>query len=300
MPPSPLKPDQIFRNFSQEMSPEPTGVKPKLKKLKGIRAVLFDVYGTLFQSAAGEISIAVEDKKTDREGLVRESLEAAGFHLQDDVTPIAELFHDTIRAEQDIRREQGTDYPEVDIVGVWEDLIGQLEAYEVIRGKATRSRLELLAIHYEARVNPVYPMPGVLDAIESVLDKGASLGIVSNAQKFTPQLFETFFDDSVHDLGFEEILCIWSYEHGQAKPGTGLYEIAAERLQALDGITPKEVLYIGNDRRNDVWPAAKLGYKTGLFAGDKRSLRLREKDKDLEGVEPDVILTELEQVAECL
>lgn len=300
MPASPLKPDQIFRHFSSEMTPAPTGLKPRLKKLKGIRAVIFDVYGTLFQSAAGDISLAAEDKSRDREALIRQSIEAAGFLIQDDVTPIAELFTDTIRAEQDIRREQGTPYPEVDIIGVWEDLIGQLEAYEVIRGKATRARLELAAIHYEARVNPVWPMPGVLDAINGLLDRSTSLGVVSNAQKFTPLLFETFFDDSLHNLGFEEIACIWSYEHGTAKPGTDLYDICAERLQALDGITPREVLYIGNDRRNDIWPASLTGFHTALFAGDQRSLRLREDDPDLKNVEPDIILTELEQVPECL
>lgn len=282
------------------MVPEPTGVKPELKKLKGIRAVIFDVYGTLFQSAVGDISLVKEDKSKNREALVRESMEAAGFFIQDEVTPIAELFLDTIHAEQDIRRDQGMKYPEVDIVGVWEDLIGQLEAYEVIRGKVTRTKLELLAIHYEARVNPVYPMPGVLDVIESVLDKGCSLGIISNAQKFTPLLFDTFFDDNVGDLGFEEIACVWSYEHGTAKPGTEIYNVCIDRLQALDGIAPKEVLYIGNDRRNDVWPAQEVGFKTALFAGDKRSLRLREDDKELNGVKPDIIVTELEQIPECL
>lgn len=201
---SPLKPDQIFRNFSTEMTPEPTGVKPQLKALEGIRSVIFDVYGTLFQSAVGDISLARKEKSKEREAHVRASLDAAGFYVQDEATPIAELFMDTILAEQDIRREQGIAFPEVDIVGVWEDLVGQLEAYEVIRGKATRKKLELLAMHYEARVNPVYPMPGVLDAIETGLDKGCSLGIVSNAQMFTPLLFETFFEDNVHDLGFEE------------------------------------------------------------------------------------------------
>jgi len=296
---SPLKPDQIFRNFSKEMTPQPSGLEPRLHTLDGIRAVLFDVYGTLFQSAVGDISLVRKDSSKEREALVRESLEAAGFFVQDEVTPIAELFLDTIRAEQDIRREQGIAFPEVDIVGVWEDLVGQLEAYEVIRGKTTRKKLEILAMHYEARVNPVYPMPGVLDAIESALDQGCVLGIVSNAQKFTPVLFETFFEDNLRDLGFEEILCIWSYEHHVAKPSTKLYEICAERLQALDGIAAEETLFIGNDMRNDVWPAQQVGFKTGLFAGDKRSLRLREDDPDVKGVKADVVLTHLEQISEC-
>ncbi|WP_309386110.1 HAD family hydrolase [Cerasicoccus frondis] len=295
-----LKPVDIIRNNSPEMEPVPTGQKPKLKKLKGIRAVLFDIYGTLFQSGVGDISLVANDKSKSREKLIRQSIEEVGFMLQDEKTPINELFLDTIKAEQDIRRDQGTPHPEVDIIGVWEDLIGQLEAYELIRGRTTRNNLMQLATLFEVRVNPVYPMPGVLDVFESCLDKGKSIGLISNAQAFTPLLFEAFFEDSPHDLGLEELLCIYSYEHNVAKPGLALYEIAQERLQALDGISPAETLFIGNDLRNDVWPAQQLGFKTALFAGDDRSLRLREDDPDCKDIKPDVIVTELEQIPECL
>lgn len=295
-----LKPVDIIRHHSCEMAPVPTGVEPKLGQLGGIRAVLFDIYGTLFQSGAGDISLVANDPSKDRESLIRQSMEEVGFLLQDQQTPIAELFLDTIKAEQDIRRDQGTPFPEVDIIGVWEDLIGQLEAYEVVKGRVTRNNLMQLAALYEVRVNPVYPMPGVLDAFEGCLDHGASLGLVSNAQAFTPLLFDAFFEDGPHDLGIEELLCVYSYEHSVAKPGPALYEIAKERLQALDGIAPTETLYIGNDMRNDVWPAQALGFKTALFAGDQRSLRLREKDPDCQGVQPDLVITELEQIPGCL
>ncbi len=292
---------EIFRQHVPEgMEPEPTGEKPVLKKLAGVRAVLFDVYGTLFQSGVGDISLAEEDRGTHREKIIRASMKDAGLQVLDQKTPLAELFHDTIRAEQDIRREQGVDFPEVDILGVWEDLIGQLEAYELIRGRASRAVLRTLAVLYEASVNPAAPMPGAQDTIEGLLDKQKSLGIVSNAQFYTPLLFEAFLEGSPHDLGFEEILCVWSYEHTVAKPSAKLFEVAAERLQALDGIAPKETLYIGNDMRNDIAPAAKLGFKTALFAGDKRSLRLRKDDDSCKGVKPDLVLTELEQLLECL
>ena len=292
---------EIFREFSLPgMEPEATGEKAVLKKLSGIKAVLFDVYGTLMQSGVGDISLAEEKRGDSREKAIREAMSAAGFTLLDTKTPIAELFHDTIRAEQDIRREQGVDFPEVDILGVWEDLIGQLEAYELIRGRATKASLRSVAVQYEARVNPAAPMPGVSDTLEGILDKSLPLGIVSNAQFFTPILFEAFLEGAPMDVGFEDMLCIWSYEHTVAKPSTKLYELAAERLQAYGGIKPEQVLYIGNDMRNDVMPAAKLGYKTALFAGDKRSLRLRKDDKTCEGVKPDLVITELPQLLECL
>ncbi|MBC2593996.1 HAD family hydrolase [Ruficoccus amylovorans] len=292
---------EIFRQHSPEgMKPEPTGEKPVLKKLPGIRSVLFDVYGTLFQSGVGDISLAEEDRGAKREKLIRASMKDAGLQMLDQKTPVAELFHDTIRAEQDIRREQGVDFPEVDILGVWEDLIGQLEAYELIRGRASRAALRTVSVLYEANVNPAAPMPGAVEAIEGLLDKQKSLGIISNAQFYTPLLFEAFLEGSPHDLGFEEILCIWSFEHTVAKPSPKLFEVAAERLQALDGIAPGETLFIGNDMRNDIAPAAKLGFKTALFAGDKRSLRLRKDDESCKGVKPDLVITELEQLLECV
>ncbi|QYY35900.1 HAD family hydrolase [Ruficoccus sp. ZRK36] len=291
---------EIFReNALEAMEPESTGQKPSVKKLSGIRAVLFDVYGTLFQSGVGDISLAEEGRDDRREKIIRACMKEAGLQVTDQKTPVAELFHDTIRAEQDIRREQGVDFPEVDILGVWEDLVGQLEAYELIRGRASRAALRSLAVHYEACVNPAAPMPGALETIEGLLDKKQSLGIVSNAQFYTPLLFEAFLEGSPHDLGFEEILCVWSYQETVAKPSPKLFEVAAERLQALDGIAPKETLYIGNDMRNDIAPASKLGFKTALFAGDKRSLRLRKDDESCKGVKPDLVITELEQLLEC-
>jgi len=295
-----LKPVDIIRNHSREMEPVATGVEPKLTKLKGVRCVLFDIYGTLFQSGVGDISLVAQDKSAERERLIRESIEEVGFMLQDEKTPINELFLDTIKAEQDIKRDNGTPFPEVDIIGVWEDLIGQLEAYDLIKGRTTKNNLMQLASLFESRVNPVYPMPGVLDVFEGCLDKGKSLGLVSNAQAFTPLLFEAFFEDGPHDLGLEELLCVYSYEHGVAKPGQELYQIAMERMQALDGITPEQTLYVGNDIRNDIWPARELGFRTALFAGDQRSLRLREDDADCREVQPDAVVTELEQIVECV
>ena len=297
---SPLKPLDIMRNYTQELQPIGTSAKPKLKKLKNIKALIFDIYGTLFQSAAGDISLASKNGKVEREKIVRDCLDAVGFMINDDKTEMAELYLDTIRAEQDIKRDSGVAYPEVDILDVWEDLLGQLEAYELIKGRVTRKKLELLAIYYEVKMNPCYPMPGVLDVLEQALDKRLYLGVISNAQMYTPLLFEAFFEDDMEALGFEDMLCIWSYEHGMAKPGRELYEICAERLLALDDVRPNQVLYIGNDMRNDIWPASEIGFKTGLFAGDERSYRKRKGDKDVAHVKPDIVITELEQIAECL
>ena len=62
------------------------------------------------------------------------------------------------------------------------------------------------------------------------------------------------------------------------------------------GINENETLYIGNDMLNDVYTAASCGLKTALFAGDKRSLRLRTDNPKVNGLSPDCIITELLQI----
>jgi putative hydrolase of the HAD superfamily len=71
-------------------------------------------------------------------------------------------------------------------------------------------------------------------------------------------------------------------------------------LQALHGIDPKQVLFIGNDMRNDIHPAQLSGSHTVLFAGDQRSLRRRDGDPQLRGLHPDRVLNQLDQLPTLL
>ena len=65
-------------------------------------------------------------------------------------------------------------------------------------------------------------------------------------------------------------------------------------------IHPHEVLFIGNDMLNDVYPANKVGFKTALFAGDRRALRLRKNKQEVKNLEPDYIITDLLQLLEII
>ena len=87
----------------------------------------------------------------------------------------------------------------------------------------------------------------------------------------------------------------FSYQHRHAKPGGYLYNLAAERLAEL-GVEPHEVVYVGNDVRNDVAPALRVGFRAVLFAGDRRSLRLRLEDPELRDLQPTATITNLEQL----
>ena len=56
--PDPLA--DIFRSQFKPLEPIPTGERSVLADLQGIRAVLFDLYGTLFISASGEVGATKE------------------------------------------------------------------------------------------------------------------------------------------------------------------------------------------------------------------------------------------------
>jgi putative hydrolase of the HAD superfamily len=156
-----------------------------------------------------------------------------------------------------------------------------------------------LAVEFEARANPVWPMPGLQPCLDELVRRGLILGLISNAQFFTPSLFSALIGKTLDELGFAAGLRYYSYEHRHAKPSDWMYRLASKRL-ASQGIHPTEVLYIGNDMRNDVLPATQVGFRTALFAGDTRSLRLRENDPSLGKTKPDAIILDLLQILDLV
>ncbi|MFO1491262.1 MAG: HAD family hydrolase [Kiritimatiellia bacterium] len=252
---------QRIRSLARPLAPIPTHAAARLAPLPGVRAVLFDLYGTLFVSGAGEVGATAE-------------------------TPAEPRLSAAIRRHHEAARATGIDHPEVDLLSIWRDLAGGDEALAETR-----------AIDCEWSVNPVWPMPGAAGMLRALRGQGVLLGIVSNAQFFTPPLFEALMGSDATALGFEAGACAWSYQSGRAKPSPHLFHRAMDAW-VRRGIRPGEILMVGNDMRNDVLAAAACGMRTALFAGDARSLRLR--GRSTVETPPDLVLTELEQLPPLL
>jgi putative hydrolase of the HAD superfamily len=140
-------------------------------------------------------------------------------------------------------------------------------------------------------------MPGLREVLARIRAEGLILGIVSNAQFYTPLMLEAFLERPFAELGFDPDCCAFSYRLLEAKPSTRIYEEALAGMERVHSIAPREVLYVGNDMRNDIWPASLTGCRTALFAGDARSLRLREDDPRCAHVTPDRVVTRLQQIS---
>lgn len=276
----------------------PNGESPQLQKLTGIRAVVFDVYGTLISSGVGDISLA---NQSNRDASLRASLIENGFEISDasHEQALDQRLNAIICQHQAKRQSEGVDYPEVEIRSVWQELIHTLREKNWIHADK-EVEIEACVIDYECRVNPTQAMPHLLHTLQLIQERGLMMSIISNAQFYTEYLFEAWADQSIESLNFCAACNVWSYQELIAKPSAQLYRIAANRLFQQHAIHPAEVLYVGNDMRNDIWPAQKIGFKTALFAGDERSLRRRENDPDCAHVVPDLVLTDLAQIIDCL
>ena len=85
----------ILRRHAKQMTPIATDVEPVLRKLPNIRAVLFDVYGTLLISGSGEVGTAGQ---AACESALTGALEATGIIVSAPPAQGIECFYDAIRA----------------------------------------------------------------------------------------------------------------------------------------------------------------------------------------------------------
>jgi len=263
------------------MAPLPASLEPTGRLRAAIRCVLFDVYGTLFISGSGDIG--APDSGPDRISEINELLKSYG--LPQDARALLDGFHRAIEIRHSELRSKGIDFPEVRIDRIWQEVL-QIDDQETAKR---------FAVEFEWISNPTYPMPHLADLLAACRKKEPLMGIISNAQFYTPFLFRWFLDEDPPALGFDSDLIFYSYCYETAKPAASLFEMAAGRL-ANRGIRPNTVLYLGNDMLNDIYPASNAGFQTALFAGDQRSLRLRTEDPRCLGLKPDLVVTDLGQL----
>ena len=274
-----------FQDLIHPIKPRPTGALCRGKLAPPVKAVLFDIYGTLLISASGDIGVTAAGDDVD--DTVDNWVRTLGF-----APPpggIRAALTTEIKKAHERARCLGTAFPEVVIEDIW----GRLYP------TASPGELRRLALGHELRVNPVWPMPGMRRSLQAHNGSGRRLGLVSNAQFYTPMLLRHFLQRPLTAYGLSDALCIYSYRQGAAKPGRTLYETAAAALKRC-AISPGEAVMVGNDRRNDVAAAREVGFQTVLFAGDARSLRWRREDADWELAQPDMVITELTQLNDHL
>ena len=293
-----------YLDKQEELFPIQTSFCPNLKpnsdETKKIKAVVFDIYGTLLISSSGDIEQATLNSKHIEEALLAGGFKCTGPQVFDF---LLQQLPAKIKAQQNELKEKGFPHPDIDIFRVWREMMDEAEKAHLIELLGNESLADTIFV-FEILSNRVFPMPGMKEILNELTKKNIPLGIVSNAQFYTPILMNYFLEGTFTNQqeinGFDKDLSVFSYKEFRAKPDVLLFQKITNNLKNKYGINPNEAVFVGNDLLKDTFTAKNAGLQTILFAGDERSLRLREDDKRVKGIFPDYIITELKQLSNII
>jgi FMN phosphatase YigB (HAD superfamily) len=301
------------RDLSWPAAPEIKRPKalPHLVRLPDVRVVTWSVYGTLLAIAGGELYFEHPQKfimdvaldKTIQEfkmwgSMTRKPGQPAEYLRQ---------IYSKVLHEQKVARVPGEKHPEVASDRLWEAIIKKLlqKDYQFDAGffGSLNEFSRKVAYFFHASLQGVAAYSGLAGALRHVKDKGMNQGLLADGQCFTSLQLQRLLNqqDASANLGelVDEKLHVLSYEYHGRKPSERLYR-AMLNLLAGEGIRPNQALHVGSHLMKDVVPARRLGMRTALFAGDKASLQATKKQLKEPASRPDVMLTELSQIAEVL
>ncbi len=222
-----------------------------------IKAVVFDVYGTLLLSGQSATSPQAKFPPLLRE--VSTLSEALWNEL-------SQFKENLITQSHLIAKKSGTVSPEITINEIWLETLRSFPLFSL------DCSLEEWVLREELSFNPCHPIPGVSLLLELLRSQSIPLGIISNAQWYTPLVLETLYQDDLSTLGFDQEHCLWSYQNGYSKPNPRLFQEMKESLHKRQ-ISPSQCLYLGNDEHKDILPALEMGFQTALYVGDQTSIR---------------------------
>ncbi|ERP30966.1 HAD family hydrolase [Chitinivibrio alkaliphilus] len=284
----------------------------KTERLGDIQAVIFDVYGTLvdyWQNAFND--------EEEKGALLRSVFTQTSdfFHftpflekINPSMSPgetLFDFYHNLIGMKHEEARKKGKDFPEIEIDEIWHVILSILEN----NGYVPTGYIEDLPRNEAARIVAYYYnffalnrgfFPEVFATLQALRQDNISLGILSNAQFYTPIDMNHFLreqsNNTVVDLYelFDLDLCFYSYQYGIAKPGEFLYTRLLSALKSME-IAPSQTLFVGNDLELDMMSAREVGLRTAFFTGNKESTFLHGRGEEFV---PDLSFSHFSQLPE--
>lgn len=220
--------------------------------LKGIRAVTFDVTGTLIHSPhRGEIYAEV---------LARHGIAARPAELE----RLISVVWQELAIAAPAGRDRFSAHPG-GARGFWARVLDRMLEHLGEGPASPFAAAELYARFARADAWEIYA--GVFPALSHLGDSGLRLGVIANWDERLPALLE--------DLGLAERfeILVASFEVGCEKPDPRIFRIALDRLDLL----AEEVLHIGDRRREDYEGAIAVGMEARILSrtgrGDLADLR---------------------------
>ncbi len=291
---------------------EPAKATPYLKPLTAIKAVSWNVYGTLLRIADGDllfqhpqaIRMEVALDKTIQEfnmwnSMTRKPGKPWEYMLQKYVHALEE--------QQMASSGRMGDKVEVNSAKLWLKLIGMLDKkdyeYDTSIYGDMEAFSEKVAYFFHSALQGVEAAPNAHAALSAVAGVGLRQALLADAQPFTvAQLIRALREQgpvAAVDSLFQPALHTFSYLEGVRKPARTLFLRAMDRFNKL-GLEPENILYVSSRVRGDLAIAKSLGMRTALYAAEKLGLQADSEDMKDHHLKPDRLLTDLVQVRELI
>lgn len=296
--------------------PSPPKATPFLKPLRGIRAVTWDVYGTLLTISEGRLLFLHPDPLCIEVALDKTIHE---FNMWNSMSRkpgapweyMFQQYKSLVESSQLAASPHPGEAPEIDSARIWQVLIERLgkkdfswseDFYGDIEGFS-----EKVAWFFHNALQGTAAAPNALVALEHVREAGCEQGLVGDGQRFTleqlARALRSHGPESAPGPDLAELFsrgCVFlSYQYGVRQPSATLFEASLSRLAKL-GIGPREVLHVASGLKEKLVPAKKLGMRTALYAGDATSLAATPAEVKDSELRPDRILTDLRQIRQIV
>ena len=286
--------------------------KPHLVRLPEVRAVLWNVYGTLLAIAGGELLFEHPTPfvmnnaldKTIQEFKMWASMSRKPGQPSDYMGQI----YRQLLADQRVGPGGGERHPEVAAERLWEAILKRLlqKDYKFDAGffGSLNEYSRKVAYFFHASLQGTACYPGAADALRHVASAGLTQGLLADGQCFTTVQLQRGLAAQDADLRLDDVidpgLRVLSYEVRGRKPSERLFRQALHRPERK-GHRPGRgaARRLAPDGRTSCRPAASACAPPCSPATGPRCRPTPEQLKD-PAVRPDVLLTEPAQIAEVV
>lgn len=288
----------------------PVKASPFTRSLPGLRAVTFEVYGTLLRITGGRLMLDGPDRLALQIAFEKtvEEFNIWNFLFRKPGPPwqqVYEQYKKLLEERQMTAAVRKGEIPEVDAAAdVWRKLIAQWDRkefqYDAAKLGDRDALAEKIAYFFHSRLQGIEAAPNAVETIAALTNAGIRVALLSDGQVFTPVQLRQAFKQQQSTLPRLDTTCdVLSYQVGVRKPSTSLFREGLAHLSE-QGIAAEEALHVSSRLREDLGIAKRLGMRTALYAGDRASFDVTREDARDRELAPDRLLTDLAQLREVV